>query len=84
MEEELKFGADHYLRKLMDRKTMTEYFWSGLQFAMIFLALVSKSETTKLQNFGDQRTFPIPTVGPEHLQCVQLLQAARREQSRVS
>lgn len=34
------FGADVYLRKLVDRKTFVERFWTGLKAACIGLSLV--------------------------------------------
>ena len=40
-EEALRFGADHYLKKLLDRKTTIDQFWTGIKVAIIALSLVS-------------------------------------------
>ena len=41
MEDELRFGADHYLKKLAERRSFLESFWSGIKVACVFMALVS-------------------------------------------
>lgn len=41
MEDELRFGADHYLKKLAERRSFLEKFWGGIKVTCIFMALVS-------------------------------------------
>ena len=47
MEDELRFGADHYLKKMLERKSFLESFWGGIKVTCVFMALVSN-----LQNLG--------------------------------
>jgi len=39
MEDELRFGADHYLKKLLERKSFLESFWGGIKVTCVFMAL---------------------------------------------
>ena len=41
MEDELRFGADHYLKKLLERKSFMESFWGAIKVTCVFMALVS-------------------------------------------
>ena len=41
MEDELRFGADHYLKKMLERKSFLESFWGGIKVTCVFMALVS-------------------------------------------
>ena len=41
MEDELRFGADHYLKKLAERRSFVEKFWGGIKVTCVFMALVS-------------------------------------------
>ena len=47
MEDELRFGADHYLKKLLERKSFMESFWGGIKVTCVFMALVSFIVTLK-------------------------------------
>ena len=40
-EEELKFGADHFLAKLNERKTIVDNFFTGIKLTGIALGLVN-------------------------------------------
>ena len=42
-EDELRLGADFYLNKLLDRKTIADHFWSGIRVACIGVALVYRT-----------------------------------------
>ena len=47
MEDELRFGADHYLKKLLERKSFMESFWGGIKVTCVFMALVITLEYVK-------------------------------------
>jgi hypothetical protein len=40
MEDEVRFGADYYLKRLSDRKGIVENFWTGVRAACIAISLV--------------------------------------------
>jgi hypothetical protein len=40
-EDELRFGADAYLSKLIDSQTFLDRLWTGIKIASVGLALVS-------------------------------------------
>lgn len=40
-EEALRFGADHYLKKMLDRKSVVDQFLAGIKVAIIALSFVS-------------------------------------------
>ena len=46
MEDELRFGADHYLKKMLERKSFLESFWGGIKVTCVFMALVSSFNMT--------------------------------------
>ena len=51
MEDELRFGADHYLKKLLERKSFMESFWGGIKVTCVFMALVSFVITLECYKF---------------------------------
>ena len=49
MEDELRFGADHYLKKLAERRSFLEKFWGGIKVTCIFMAFVSLCNFTVME-----------------------------------